>query len=83
MKSVDANERLIAELYHRFPWYGSISIVDAIEGTLHYRQGLNAEDRKFFDEQIQVGVHPKAATQNVEIASGRLQPQSKEPAIVK
>lgn len=71
-------ERLIAERYHQFPWYGGISIEEAIQGSLRYRQGLNAEDRQLFDEQIRLGAHPKAATQLVEIASGRMLPQGSQ-----
>jgi hypothetical protein len=72
-------ERLIAERYHQFPWYGGISIEEAIQRSIRYRQGLSAEDRQLFDEQIRLGTHPKAAAQFVEIASGRMVPQGSQP----
>jgi hypothetical protein len=78
MTERDNIERLIASLYHKFPWYGGIAIEDAIEGTIRYRQGLSWEDKQLFDTQICLGTHPKAATQHVEIVSGRMKPQGSE-----
>lgn len=71
-------ERLIAERYHQFPWYGGITIEEAIRGSIRYRQGLSEADRQLFDEQIMLGRHPIKALETVEIVSGRDKPHGSE-----
>jgi hypothetical protein len=80
MNHEDRIHRKIAELFHQYPWRGLISVEEAIADAIRYRSQLCDADRALYDEQIELGVHPCAALQTVEVVSGRDRPHGSEPA---
>ena len=48
----------IERAFQAKPWYGLISIEEAIKDAKAYRRSLGSEDRRLYDEQIELGRYP-------------------------
>jgi len=62
----------IENLYCSRRWAGVVPIQDAIAETWSYRLGLSEQERQFFDEQIELGIHPALAMETTEQIAGRV-----------
>ncbi len=61
----------IDNLYCSRRWAGVVPIQDAIVETWSYRLGLSELERGFFDEQIELGIHPALAMETTGRMAGR------------
>lgn len=71
-----AVEALLETLLEQFAARGIPRTSGDVQVYLRYRRGLIQQEQALFDELLRQGAFPGAAAETVEIAEGRLEPQS-------